>query len=169
MKTFLIFSLFFCCGFFCSLQGAVLNSRSGTVTAAEITNAAVNISNLDTDAFPALPAKRIYAVLSVKLFPGRKISIFDYSLETRGVTYPCVAISTGSSFQSSEKSFSGNTVQLLFILEAANMSDVEKMNIKCNLPPTDGTYDITVPFKYIGRKTPVRANAVPADGLLEIR
>ncbi len=169
MKKLLIFSLILCCGFLCTLHGAVLNFRSGTVTAAEITDAAVNLRGLDTDAFPALPEKRSYAVLSVKLAPGRKISIFDYSLETRGMTYPCVAINTGSSFQSSEKNFSGNTVQLLFILEAGKMSEVEKMNIKCNLPPTDGTYDITVPFKYIGKKTPVRANAVPADGLLEIR
>lgn len=150
-----------------SLHGAVLNFRSGTITAAEITATPVKISNLDPDAFPALPDKRLFAVLSVKLHPGRKITIFDYSLESNGATYPCVAVNTGRTFDSSEKTFSAAAVQLLFIIEAGNMPPRGNMNIKCNLQPTDGTYDITVPFKNIGSKAPVRLKQIPENGLLE--
>lgn len=149
------------------LYGDILHFRSGEIVAAEISENAPDIRNLNTDAFPTLPEKRIYAVLSIKLSPGRQISIFDYSLESRGVTYPCVAISTGGNFVSSEKNFSGDILQLLFILESRRMPHREDMNIKCNLPPTDGTYDIIVPFKNIGHRSLVRASRIPEKGLLE--
>ncbi len=167
MKKFLFAALTVYSALFCTVNGAVLNFRSGTIIAAEISAAEIKIRNLDPVAFPALPEKRLCAVLSVKLAPGRKISIFDYSLESSGATYPCVAINTGRRFISSEKDFSPASAQLLFILEERNMPAVETMNIKCNLPPTDGTYDIKVPFKYIRNQAPTRLDRIPASGLLE--
>ena len=167
MNSYFVVLMTICSMMLTASYGAVLDFRSGTITAAEITSAPIKIHNLDPDAFPNLPEQKLFAILSIKLSPNRKITIFDYSLESRGSTYPCVAVNTDRSFKSSEKDFAGDSIQLLFIIEARNMPQWENITLKCNLPPTDGTYDITVPFKYLGYKSPAGLQRIPEIGLLE--
>ena len=146
----------------------VLYFRSGTITAAEVTTREIAIKNLDTVTFNSLPGQKAYAILSADIVPSRKISIFDYSLVADGMSYPCVALSTGKQFICSDQVFSGKNVkQLLFIVNAANLSRVKNFTLHCNLAPANGTYDLIVPFTNIGSRMPTAPEKIPATGLLE--
>ena len=167
MKKILLLSLF---AITASLSAGVIHFRSGQIIAAEISASSPKINQLDEKfAFPTLPKDRLYAVVSVKLDDARKISIFDYSLESFGATYPCIAINSSGSFESSELTFStpGKCIQLLFIIENQSMNKTESLKLKCNLPPTDGTYDLLIPFSYLGHRPFSSPGTIPANGLFE--
>ena len=149
-----------------SLNAGVIRFRSGKIIAAEITGANVKIDNFDPHAFPAMPENRMYAVLSVKLDKGRAISIFDYSLEAFGTTCPCVAVNSGSGFRYTVNTLDGiSSAQLLFVLDRRSIGKTESIKIKCNLPPTDGTYDLSVPFENRNYNAPSGLNELPASGV----
>ncbi|MCI5778763.1 MAG: hypothetical protein MR051_02935 [Lentisphaeria bacterium] len=150
------------------VEAAVRRFRSGEILAAELTSSEVPVRDLNPAAFPALPSRRLCAVLSVRLDYGRKISIFDYSLEVQGVAYPCVAINDGSGFVSTERDFSDTGVlQLLFILDARTPLRPGPLTLKCNLPPTTGVYDRGVPFRSLDRSGATPPDRIPASGVME--
>ena len=148
-------------------EGAAWRFRSGEIVAAEVTRTAPAIRDLDPPAFPALPKNRVYAVISVRPDAGRPLSIFDYSLEDRGVVFPCVALNSGSGFVSTDRNVSGAPlVQLVFILDAASVQDDAVLTLKCNLPPTNGIYDLKVPFRWVGFAEPTRPSRIPPEGMM---
>ena len=151
-------------------EAAAWRFRSGEIVAAELTRTEPSIRDLDPLAFPALPKSRMYAVLSVRPDAGRPLSIFDYSLEDRGTVCPCVALNSGRGFVSSDRDVSGvPVVQLLFILDARNPPENAVLNLKCNLPPANGIYDLRVPFRRIGFAEPTLPSRIPSEGMMESR
>lgn len=86
--------------FMFSVIAVVLNAktipfRSGEIYMAETSPYKPEIKNWNADLFD-MDSASLYAGVSVKLHPGRKISIFDYVLEFKGNRYNCVAIRTGN-------------------------------------------------------------------------
>ena len=152
-----------------SLHAEVIFFRSGKIMAAETSSTAPAMDRIDDKiTFPELPQNRLYAVISVKLDSGRKISIFDYSLESSGKTYPCVAINfNGKKFNYTESEISGadKILQLLFIIEKLPQP-AGSLKLKCNLPPLDGTYDLQVPFTGTGYQRLTSPTDIPAAGLI---
>lgn len=78
------------CGVLCA-KTADLGFRIGKVVAAEITNAATEVISLENFPYP-LPAKRVYAVVTLKMVKNRSLSSLDYSLVVNGTTVPCAAV-----------------------------------------------------------------------------
>ena len=77
--------------FSASAKSADLGFRIGKVLSAEISSVPPEIISLDR--YPnALPAKRIYAVVVLKMTPNRSLSALDYSLVINKTTSPCIAI-----------------------------------------------------------------------------
>jgi hypothetical protein len=150
-----------------SLRADVLIFRSGRIVAAEISSTAPAGGDInDKYAFPDLPEQRLYAVVSVKLDAGRKISIFDYALESSGKTYPCVAInSDGTTFRHTQNSIpaTDKIMQLLFIIDKRPLQKTELLKLKCNLPPY-GIYDLQVPFDNAGYQRLLLPAEIPAVG-----
>ena len=166
MKKLLLFLLF---AAVLSLRADVIYSRHGKIVAAEITSAIPYINGLDEKfAFPSLPERRLYAAVSIKLSAGRRISIFDYSLEAFGKTFPCVAINTGSYFESTDRTLPGTDrpIQLLFIIDKQQLNASESLKFKCNLPPHNGTYDLLVDFSNLRNTQLTAPGSIPEAGLI---
>ncbi len=96
---------------------------SGTAVAAEITTAETKAVKLDKFTWPNLVKgrKRAYAVVTMKIAPGRSIGIYDYILRDKaGKEYPCVAFrAPGGQFTDAWqllKSEPNRNYQLLFIV-----------------------------------------------------
>lgn len=156
-----------------SLRAEVLIFRSGRIVAAEISSTAPAGGDInDKYAFPELPAKRLYAVVSVILDAGRKISIFDYSLESAGKTYPCVAINNGGTFfkhTTDSIPATDKIIQLLFIIENRPLQKHESLKLKCNLLPPPDIYDLQVPFDNAGYQRLLLPAEIPAVGTFRDR
>ena len=71
--------------------GKTIPFRSGEIYFAETSPYKPEIKNFDAE-FAGAEEASLYAGVSVKLHPKRKISIFDYVLELNGNRYSCVAI-----------------------------------------------------------------------------
>jgi hypothetical protein len=146
--------------------------RSGVILAAEITKANISVANLSSLAFPNMPRNRAYAVISVKLDPARELSIFDYSLEIKGQTWPCAALYRNNRYEYTTVDIHGNGVmQMLFIVDSSIIpaSGVVNAVLKSNLSDARFYYDAEIPCKIIGSKMPAAPHAVPASGLLPKR
>ena len=142
--------------------------RSGLILGAELTTRNIPVAKANKDAFPAPPEKRIYAVLTVKLDPMRKISIFDYSLEAYGISAPCVAINESRNFvYHTEDIMSTNKLQLLFILDGrqVGLQKSETLKLKSNLPPPGGIFDTDIPFEMRNSAAPRTISQIPEQGL----
>ena len=142
--------------------------RSGVILGAELTTRNIPVAKADKNAFPEPPEKRIYAVLTVKLDPMRKISIFDYSLEAYGIPVPCVAINESGKFvYHTEEVMSTNTLQLLFILDGrqVGLQKNETLKLKSNLPPPGGIFDTDIPFEMRNSAAPRSISQIPQKGL----
>lgn len=77
------------------LNAKTIPFRSGEIYFAETSTYKPEIKNWNSDLFGTDSAS-LYAGVSVKIHPGRKISIFDYVLEFKGTRYACVAIRTNN-------------------------------------------------------------------------
>lgn len=151
------------------LPAETVRFRSGVLLAAQLTKRTIPVAGAKADAFPPPPANKIYAIVSLKLDPVRKISIFDYSLEAYGRVFPCIAINQKNRFEYITHSImSDKPLQLLFILDAVQtgLQKSEKLKLKSNFPPA-GVYDTDVVFQMLGSGAPAALTRVPAAGMFK--
>jgi hypothetical protein len=69
--------------------------RAGWIGAAEIGTQSIGNLQLDPMAFPEKYSNTVYAVIAIKLDPGRSLSIYDFTLRYNGRKFPCVALRQG--------------------------------------------------------------------------
>ena len=141
MKKFVLLALVLCPVL--RLCAGSLPFRSGIILAAELSSAEQKITDFDEADYPDLPRQnRIYAAVTLTLFPGRGLSRHDYVLSAFGSDAKCVAIRTGDGpwkclsgdIDIAEK---GKKYGMLFILDGrvVGLDPVEKLNLKCCYPP----------------------------------
>ncbi|MBR7107121.1 MAG: hypothetical protein IKC89_01765 [Lentisphaeria bacterium] len=154
------------------LQAETIRFRSGHVLAAELTTRKINISGIPAELPVNIPAKPVYAVLTVKLDRFRSISIFDYTLIAYGTEFPCVAINSGRGFVHTDAPVtSEDAVQLLFIADAltAGKAKLEENVLRCKLTPGKDLFDVKVPFSFIGSDAPKTPGTIPESGIIVIK
>lgn len=149
--------------------------RSGILLAAELSSAAQKINDFDTEDYPGLPqTDRIYAAVTLNLFPGRQLSRHDYSLRVFGRDHKCAAIkvdngpwvSVSGDIKYPEQN---RKYAMLFILDSriAGLKDKEVFSLKCNYPPEKYSETKIV---FINRKqanfTP--ASRIPGTGMMAV-
>ena len=108
--------------------------RSGAILCAELSTVKPSgFKRLDTGEAPKDP---IYAAITVKLDPGRKISIFDYSLRIGNRRYECSAVRNNGEDEISVTSDGGEKRRctLFFELDAATAKRGGKCILVCNAP-----------------------------------
>ena len=154
-----------------SVFAGIRHYRSGVILAAEISKAKINIAGFQALAFPNIPQNKSFAVISVKLDPARELSIFDYSLEIKGQSWPCVAVYRNNRYEYTTVDVNvrgGGVMQMLFIIDGANIPASGEINaiLKSNLSDARFYYDTEIPCKIIGSKMPTAPRSIPAAGLL---
>ena len=151
------------------LHAETIRFRAGNVLAAELTSRKINISRIPAELPLVIPAKPMYAVVTVKLDRFRSISIFDYTLVASGTEFPCVAINSGSGFVHTDAPVSEETVQLLFITDAltSGKAKLETHVLKCKLAPGKDIFDVKVHFSFIGSNATKSPATIPAEGIIE--
>ena len=148
----------------CTVSGATVEFRSGTLLAAELSSSKpdVKLENEST-------ANRIYARMVIKLAPERKISICDYELNAYGRGFKAVAISENNGKWLTDdtvlENIDGKTrVSVLFEVDG---SVIGKQNIEVFevIAPADrkAKPDV-VKFKNIGKNKFSPVSGVPASG-----
>ena len=112
--------------------------RSGEVLAAEVTSRAPRVAHLAEADKAESP---MYALVTVKLHPGREISTEDYSLSALGGLYRCVAIREENGAFDAEvwhrsPASPKKKYGLLFILQipVSQKYDNAKFDLVCNAP-----------------------------------
>jgi hypothetical protein len=150
--------------------------RLGKILAAEITRNNVRVNNLNKHAFTFDFRQKAFAVVTVKLDPGRSLSIYDFSLKLLGRKYACVALRAGhADFNGGtrviKKSSPDDLYSMLFIVNAAPLGSEERIlegTLLYNLSKK-GVYEFTVPFKYLGYSSLTSTTNIPASGMLDIK
>jgi|GEM_PF-836811 len=153
------------------VRNVAVDFRGGKILCAEISSLFPSgVKGFDEKNFAFLPARRMYAAVTMLCDPDRFLSIHDYCLDVYG-HQPCVAIKEGSGafISSPEKVFRVNPktrYTLLFILDAAVAgSQDEYCNIKALCD--DGAFSKTlVLFKNIGNKPFTAPGRIPLSGLI---
>ncbi len=147
--------------------------RGGELLAAELSTVRPKISNFDKFAYPETFEKPIYAVLVIRLAPGRTLSNYDYSIDAFGATSPCIAIRTGSGdFDSSRREIrevkNGERYSLLFLLNGSlvGLTPQEKLILKCNFPPAERA-EQTIVLDNLGSRPFTAPNRIPAAGIMK--
>ncbi len=145
--------------------------RSGEILGAELSEELPSMRNRASVDFSNLPEKRIYAALTVSLDPGRKISIYDYSLQAFGVRYRCLALRSGSSYIDGEEYVSGggdgSRCTLYFALNAreVGLGQRERLQLVCNVPPESRQ---TVTFTNRGSRSFTPPRNIPNSGIMAV-
>jgi hypothetical protein len=150
--------------------------RLGKILAAEITRSNVRINNLSKHAFKFDFKQKAFAVVTVKLDPGRTLSIHDFSLKLLGRKYACVALRAGhADFNGGawviKKSSPDDLYSMLFVVNAAPLGSEERIlegTLFYNLS-SKGTCEFAVPFKYLGYSSLTSTTNIPAGGMLDIK
>ena len=153
------------------VRNVTVDFRGGKILCAEISSLFPSgVKGFDEKNFAFLPARRMYAAVTMLCDSDRALSIHDYCLDVYG-HQPCVAIKEGSGafISSPEKVFRVNPktkYTLLFILDAAvTGSQDERCNIKALCD--DGAFSKTlVLFKNIGNKPFTAPGRIPLSGLI---
>ncbi|MBR2872401.1 MAG: hypothetical protein IKB99_02790 [Lentisphaeria bacterium] len=153
------------------VRNVAVDFRGGKILCAEISSLFPSgVKGFDEKNFAFLPARRMYAAVTMLCDPDRFLSIHDYCLDVYG-HQPCVAIKEGSGafISSPEKVFRVNPktrYTLLFVLDAAVAgSQDEYCNIKALCD--DGAFSKTlVLFKNIGNKPFTAPGRIPLSGLI---
>ena len=135
--------LFLALGPLLPLCAEVVVFRSGVILAAELTSVKQSVDDFDEADYPELPREnRVYAAVTLHLFPGRALTRYDFALNAFGTDCKCVATRVGTGpwkCQSGDISVSekGKKYALLFILDGrvAGINATEKLNLKCNFRP----------------------------------
>lgn len=136
MKIF-VFLLFLSFVSFCYAK--TVPFRSGEIYFAETSTFKPEITNWNNDLFGTdINSVSLWAAVTVKIHPGRKISIFDYNLEFNGVNYQCAAIRTnnrGYVYTKDAISAEKDTFYtLLFMLNGATVKKDQKASLVSPFP-----------------------------------
>jgi len=155
------------------LCAEVVIFRSGVILAAELTSVKQPIEDFDEADFPELPRQnRIYAAVTLFLFPGRSLSRFDFVLNAFGTDCKCVATRVGTrpwkyrggdiTMAEKDKKYS-----LLFILDGrvAGINATEKLSLKCNFKPAKYA-ETSIIFTNRREKDFTFSEQIPAEGIL---
>ena len=158
---------------FCAVAASAetVRFRSGEILAAELSREKPEgVHNADKLDLSELPDRRIYAALTVALDPGRKISIYDYSLKAFGVVSRCIALRNGSNSIDGARYETGgsdreNRCTLYFVLNAreVGIGSREKLTLVCNVPPVQ---ELAVPFVNRGSKAFTPPRSIPDSGTM---
>jgi hypothetical protein len=160
-----------------------LKFRSGVITAAELTTKNIPIKNVSPYASPQQhkPAEQredsgaqyAFAVVTVKLDPGRSIGMYDYVLSDDANDFPCYAIAKNDD----EFDFDqwdvrdpapNDSYRLLYEVLLPISENVKiQYGFKFKLLPTMDK-PLTIPFSNNGDKGPTPVAKIPAAGILPI-
>jgi len=158
--------------FAATLAGASADFRGGKILNAEISAATPSgLGTIDPILYPYLPEKKIYAAVTVTCHAGRTLSVFDYSLDLFGKSYPCIAIRENNGAFSTDvkrnyQSGTGKKYTLLFIMqESLFTGNTEKLYLKANFPPESRSQQEVV-FRILGAAPFTAPGAIPAAGLM---
>ena len=168
------FSHLVCClVLFCAVAGfaETVRFRSGEILCAELSKEKPEgVRNADKLDLSELPDRRIYAALTVALDPGRKISIYDYSLKAFGVVSRCIALRNGNNSIDGSRYETGgsdreNRCTLYFVLNAreVGIGSREKITLVCNVPPVQ---ELAVTFVNRGSKSFTAPRSIPDSGTM---
>ena len=156
---------------FCAVAASAetVRFRSGEILCAELSKEKPEgVRNADKLDLSELPDRRIYAALTVALDPGRKISIYDYSLKAFGVVSRCIALRNGSNSIDGARYETGgsdreNRCTLYFVLNAreVGIGSSEKLTLVCNVPPSQ---ELTVNFVNRGSQAFTPPRRIPDSG-----
>ena len=158
--------LLFCAG---AASADTLRFRSGEILCAELSKEKPEgVRNADKLDLSEAPDRRIYAALTIALDPGRKISIYDYSLKAFGVTARCIALRNGSNSIDGSRYETGgsdreNRCTLYFVLNAreVGIGSREKLTLVCNVPPVS---ELPVVFVNRGNDAFTPPRSIPDTG-----
>ena len=165
----------FVCTFvlFCAVavSAETVRFRSGEILAAELSKEKPEgVRNADKLDLSELPDRRVYAALTVALDPGRKISIYDYSIKAFGVVSRCIALRNGSNSIDGSRYETGgsdreNRCTLYFVLNAreVGIGSREKLTLVCNVPPVQ---ELAVTFVNRGSKAFTPPRSIPDSGAM---
>lgn len=158
---------------FCAVAASAetVRFRSGEILAAELSKEKPGgVRNADKLDLSELPERRVYAALTVALDPGRKISIYDYSLKAFGVVSRCIALRSGGnpidgSLYEAGGSDRENRCTLYFVLNAreVGIGSREKLTLVCNVPPVQ---ELAVTFVNRGGKSFTAPRSIPDSGTM---
>ena len=173
MKKWLFLSFCAAVGFAAPrLAAETLRFRSGEILAAELSTSLPYIMNRSSADLADLPEQRVYAALTVSLDPGRKISIYDYSLKVSGTKYRCVALQNGNNTIDGAKfecSGGGRNARctLFFVLNASEVGTgaSDRLRLVCNVPPTAG--ELPVLFINRGSEGFTPGREIPDSGVMQ--
>ena len=156
---------------FCTVAASAetVRFRSGEILAAELSREKPEgVHNADKLDLSELPDRRIYAALTVALDPGRKISIYDYSLKAFGIVSRCIALRNGNNSIDGSRYETGgsdreNRCTLYFVLNAreVGIGSSEKLTLVCNVPPTQ---ELTISFVNRGDQAFTAPRRIPDSG-----
>ena len=122
-----------------SMQAKTIPFRSGEILAAEFSRTRPAIQNWSKHLFSPDNAN-YYAAVTVRIAPGRKISIYDYALAIKGVNFPCVALRSGSGkFEYTPKALSADKekvyTMLFFVRDTTLSGSMVRADLLSLLPP----------------------------------
>ncbi|MCP3967165.1 MAG: hypothetical protein GY750_01395 [Lentisphaerae bacterium] len=164
--------LFLAFMFATALQAGSIPFRLGRIYAAEITRSRVYVSGLKDTTFKTNFSSKAYAMVAVRLQPGRSLSIYDFALRIDGTEYPCVGLRSGSSSFSYTKwkqssTSTGEFYSMLFIVNASDINSSAK-NVKGTLVyklKSGGKTETAIPFKNIRYSSLTSSSDIPAKGM----
>ena len=162
----LLVLLLFCAA---AASAETVRFRSGEILCAELSREKPEgVHNADKLDLSELPDRRIYAALTVALDPGRKISIYDYSLKAFGIVSRCIALRNGNNSIDGSRYETGgsdreNRCTLYFVLNAreVGIGSREKLTLVCNVPPAS---EVPVVFVNRGDKAFTPPRQIPDSG-----
>lgn len=150
--------------------------RSGVVLCAELSAVPQKIADFDAEDYPDIPVQdRVYAAVTISLFPGRQLSRHDYSIQAFGRDYKCAAIKVDNGpwkSNSGDITFAEKTSKytMLFILDSSILghNDKEQLDLKCNYPPVKYS-ETPLIFNNCGKKNFTPAKTIPQTGILSLK
>lgn len=147
--------------------------RLGRILSAEVGLQTVSVVALDKDAFKFPYQKKAYAIVTVKLDPGRSLSTYDFSLIHSGKKYPCIAIRAGHDDFNGEKwlirkASPEDMYSMLFVVDASAFGNDAKtinMTLQHNLS-AKGQKRVSLSFKFLGNNSFISVTDIPDKGCL---
>ena len=153
------------------LLGASWDFRGGKILCAELSFTKPAVPGTLLQAQKNLPAKPVFAALTILCDDGRRLSVHDYGIEAGGI-YPCVAIKkerSAFSAAGTEGRMADPKARytLLFVLDAAyvGLNAEELLTLKALFPPEKYSRQ-QIPFKNL-KNTPLTATEkISLSGLM---
>ena len=164
--------LLFCIAAAVTAAADTIRFRSGTVLAAEFSTKQPAFDNFAQERILKDFPVRVYAAVTVKLDPERKLSIHDYKLAGSGLVFDCIAIRTDDgNFDMTPVVEGANHYQkytLLFLLDAqwAKPGMVDQFALRSAAGPANRA-DTPLIFVHKNNQDFTRANQIPAKGLIK--